>query len=371
MNSTEQDDGGKTGDGFGAHEERGEELLALLRPDSDDDRAAIDGEDEGPILDGAMLAGIAEELSQRAPSPPIARGARGRAGWWRRSAAPWLVFGAVLVVVALAARREVSALSDTAEVHQTVFAALADELREKERTLAALQASHQEELARLTARLERMRAGLAPAPGRDVPEEAEDLVVRIEEIRAEAARTDLAAERLAARGQDRGSRRDGVARLDDNPYDGVSSATSLNDAVWDEPERERAAPDGSAGRLDLLIDAAIAGPSLSRPSPEPEAPAGSSALPRVPTKGEVSRALDNVADAVRRCAGAQGERLVVSLVVSGSTGRVIEARTVDPDHRGTAAGACASRAVLLAKFPRFLEGRLPVKYPFDLLTPAP
>jgi hypothetical protein len=93
---------------------------------------------------------------------------------------------------------------------------------------------------------------------------------------------------------------------------------------------------------------------------------GARVLPSLPSRSEVSRAMGAVSAMVRKCGVAAGSRIVVELRVAGATGRVDDAKTVDPQWSGTATGACAARAVRLAKLPRFAADDLLVRYPFDI-----
>jgi len=51
--------------------------------------------------------------------------------------------------------------------------------------------------------------------------------------------------------------------------------------------------------------------------------------------------------------------------VAGATGRVVSAEPTGV-AAGTSLGQCAARAVRLAKFPRFEQERLQIRYPFDI-----
>jgi len=73
-----------------------------------------------------------------------------------------------------------------------------------------------------------------------------------------------------------------------------------------------------------------------------------------------------VAGAVRECGGDADGRIVVEVTISGATGRVSAARTIDDTWSGTSTGACAARAVRVAKLPRFAAKDLVVRYPFDI-----
>jgi hypothetical protein len=175
-------------------------------------------------------------------------------------------------------------------------------------------------------------------------------------------------------GAERAAERDSVAEptapagtIPDNPYGPDAEAPAPAPA----PVAGSIAPARSADPIDALLGAALAQPERSGSSAR--APATNDlpdavirALPELPSRSEVSRAMDAVADLVRECGGDAGGRLVVEVRVSGATGRVRDAKTVDDQWRGTAAGACAARAVRVAKLPRFAASDLVVRYPFDI-----
>jgi hypothetical protein len=162
--------------------------------------------------------------------------------------------------------------------------------------------------------------------------------------------------------------------IDDNPYGGVSLASVLDEAVTDAAFGSSVAPEPARGSsaIDELIESAVAGPgadptkagaaSSTRSLPS----AALSSLPLRPTKGAVRSALGAIGPRVRDCADEPYGRLVVRLTVAGDTGRVTSARAVDSEHAGTSIGACAAKAVRLARFPKFQQDQVVIKYPFDL-----
>jgi len=87
--------------------------------------------------------------------------------------------------------------------------------------------------------------------------------------------------------------------------------------------------------------------------------------PAIP-RAEIERVMSGIAPHVARCGTEENDRIVLEVWVSGATGRVTEAFVADKDHANTAVGICASKAVRLAKFPKFSGERLTVKYPFSL-----
>lgn len=148
--------------------------------------------------------------------------------------------------------------------------------------------------------------------------------------------------------------------IPDNPYAADSET----------PSPAAAALSPSADPIDALVGSALVKPGRSAASAAAPAtndlPDGARGLPELPSRAEVSRAMDAVARQVRECgAGADG-RLVVELRIAGATGRVRDAKTVDGQWRGTSAGACAARAVRVAVLPRFAARDLVVRYPFDI-----
>jgi hypothetical protein len=158
-----------------------------------------------------------------------------------------------------------------------------------------------------------------------------------------------------------------ASAIPDNPYESDAPAPALAPA----PAAAPIVTARPADPIDALIGSALAQPETSGASAR--APAtndlpdtGARALPELPSRTEVSRAMDAVAGLVRRCGGEAGGRLVIEIRVSGATGRVRDAKTVDGQWSGTSAGACAARAVRVAKLPRFAANDLVVRYPFDI-----
>ena len=83
-------------------------------------------------------------------------------------------------------------------------------------------------------------------------------------------------------------------------------------------------------------------------------------------KALVKETMDSVAEAIRRCKADESGRLVMELVVSGTTGRVTSARAIEHEAVGTEAGQCAARVVRQLRFPEFDKSQLTIRYPFDL-----
>jgi hypothetical protein len=145
--------------------------------------------------------------------------------------------------------------------------------------------------------------------------------------------------------------------IPDNPYADVAIAAPA----------PRAAP---RDVLEGLIESALARPAApAAAQPRPNSLPGSEsadALPERPAREDVRRAMESLSDQVRACGGGGGDRLVVEAVVRGETGRVESARAVDDRYVGTSVGACAARAVRVAKLPRFAYAEVRIRYPFDL-----
>jgi predicted Zn finger-like uncharacterized protein len=128
---------------------------------------------------------------------------------------------------------------------------------------------------------------------------------------------------------------------------------------------------GGSGDLDALLDGALGGGGSSGRSKRAAAPAASSggvsssSLPDSLTRSQVQGGMNRVAGAVRRCGQGQSGTVMVNVVISGSTGRVTSA-TVSGQFSGSPVGSCAARAVRGARFPRFRQSSLSVRYPFQV-----
>ena len=89
-------------------------------------------------------------------------------------------------------------------------------------------------------------------------------------------------------------------------------------------------------------------------------------LPEMPSKALVRSTMDSLVSEVKKCKGGLEGRVVVEVVVSGTTGRVIASKAIDQVSVGATAGRCAARAVEAATFPPFKKSTLTIKYPYDL-----
>ncbi len=104
--------------------------------------------------------------------------------------------------------------------------------------------------------------------------------------------------------------------------------------------------------------------SAPPPVPAPPAPPGE-ALPDIPSRPDIRRATDSVKAAVLNCGAGQTGTITVQFTVSGTDGRVTDAR-VSGEHADSAVGACAERAARAAVFPRFQRATFTMPFPFVL-----
>lgn len=126
-----------------------------------------------------------------------------------------------------------------------------------------------------------------------------------------------------------------------------------------EPKQER-----SRNSIDDLLDNATGGGG-SRKSSSSSSGESSANLPSSPSKSQVVSAMNSVAGKVKACGQGQSGVAMVSVSVSGSTGRV-KGATVSGSFQGTPVGSCVARAVRSAKFPKFKQSTFTVKYPFRI-----
>ncbi len=149
----------------------------------------------------------------------------------------------------------------------------------------------------------------------------------------------------------------GLAPLDDDPY---------GEAV--KPGQTAGPPAAPASDEDDLLDGAFTKPATAAAEVSiqgaDEFPLGTEKLQAKPSRQQVKSAMDAVTPAVAKCGPGSG-RIVVSVTVAGATGRVLSAQPTG-EAVGTTVGLCAAKVVKLAKFPRFQQERLQIKYPFDL-----
>ncbi|MCP4601507.1 MAG: hypothetical protein GY847_13495 [Proteobacteria bacterium] len=130
---------------------------------------------------------------------------------------------------------------------------------------------------------------------------------------------------------------------------------------------------GSNDEIEDLLDKAInERPSKTQPNPKdssksnPSAAQGLNGTSNTPSRAQVKLAMDAVAQSIKKCGNGAGGRIVFKIAVLGTTGRVMNAHPITQKHIGTPVGLCATRAVRLAKFPKFNQNMVVIKYPFDL-----
>ncbi len=139
-----------------------------------------------------------------------------------------------------------------------------------------------------------------------------------------------------------------------SPYELTSVNTQSN------PEKEQ-------DKLDSLLGSPTPqGPAVPRNAPVVQTAPKTSTTPEVPSRAQVHKAMSAVGPTVKKCGGGIGGKIKMEMAISGETGRVISAQPIGAEHAGTSTGICATRAVSLAKFPKFQKRMLVIKYPFDL-----
>ncbi len=79
----------------------------------------------------------------------------------------------------------------------------------------------------------------------------------------------------------------------------------------------------------------------------------------------VVSAMDTVTPRVIACGNGRSGKIVMRIVVSGSSGRVTDAAAAYAPYVDTPVGDCVARAVKKAQFPRFKESEMTIKYPFE------
>jgi len=361
-------------------------LSSVPPPPIEEDEA----DESGAVIHASTISGLEHDVAENGTA--LVESMRRSQGSIRLKAGLGVVLIALLGVGAVSWARSgggdepgVEAAREAEELSQA--------LSVRDQELLAMRAAHLEEIEAIQSRLAELRERGAAEDGAAV----EALVTRLEESRAESAEVALAAleDPPGADRRRRSRARDAVGTesvagaaeppkagsgVDENPYgeyDGVTSATGLNNLVWQpatkpkvEPE-PAPAPAGPANEIEELLASAVPRPSeRARPTPGPSRPISDAlpdtSLPDKPTRQQVRQVMERLASHVKRCGGEAYSRLTVQVEVAGETGRVTKARTIDGDYRGTAVGSCAARAVRAAKFPRFAREQLSIKYPFDL-----
>ncbi|MDJ0763984.1 MAG: hypothetical protein QNJ97_13465 [Myxococcota bacterium] len=155
-----------------------------------------------------------------------------------------------------------------------------------------------------------------------------------------------------------------VSEIPDDPYDEVSTSPIAPGPSSAAVPTGFSEPDDPVADLidNSLQDQIGQSQEAGQAGQKREEPAANT----TPTRAQVKTAMSAVAPSVKRCGNKAGERIVLKIAVSGETGRVVSAETVSPEHVGTPVGLCAVRAVRHARFPKFSQKLLVVKYPFDL-----
>lgn len=142
------------------------------------------------------------------------------------------------------------------------------------------------------------------------------------------------------------------------------------------PESSEVAPrrrSGSPGLNDLINEAIDDSTSPSVESPRPRARDGNGGgvdddgarMPQRLSPSQVRSGMNAVAGRVRRCGNGRQGTVMVTVIIDGRTGRVSSANT-SGTFAGSPVGACAVRAVRGARFPRFRQSTLSVRYPFPI-----
>ncbi len=143
------------------------------------------------------------------------------------------------------------------------------------------------------------------------------------------------------------------------------SSKSASSSSSSTPAKTAPEPDRKRDSIDDLLDEATGGGGGSSKKSSGGGGGGSSNLPDSPSKSQVVSAMNAVGGKVRACGQGQSGVAMVSVSVSGSTGRVKSAN-VSGSFQGTSTGSCIARAVRSAKFPKFKQSTFTVKYPFRI-----
>lgn len=127
------------------------------------------------------------------------------------------------------------------------------------------------------------------------------------------------------------------------------------------PGELRPASSGSSTLEDLMHRVSGAdGPDVATASERPSA-----SLPETPARESVREAMEALTPTVRGCAAGAHGRALVSVVVTGATGRARSA-TVGGDFTGTDAGSCIARAARGVELAPFARTTFTIAYPFAL-----
>ena len=99
---------------------------------------------------------------------------------------------------------------------------------------------------------------------------------------------------------------------------------------------------------------------------ENDEPAIKSAIPELPSKSDVRDAMTEIKPMIKSCRIDASGKLVLKMIVSGASGKIISSEVVDEKFRGTSTGRCAVRAAQKARLPIFQKKKLTIKYPFNI-----
>jgi uncharacterized protein YoxC len=148
------------------------------------------------------------------------------------------------------------------------------------------------------------------------------------------------------------------------PSDPYSEKTSTG-SYEAKPASTEPAPSAEKSTDDVedLIESAISRPQRPGSNTLPAPDTGG--VPTVPSRDQVKTAMNSVTPSIKKCSDGNGGRIELQISVSGATGRIIDAQPIG-SYAGTTVGICAARAVRVAKFPKFSQSNLVIKYPFDL-----
>jgi hypothetical protein len=119
-------------------------------------------------------------------------------------------------------------------------------------------------------------------------------------------------------------------------------------------------------QLDSLLGSSTPEGSAPKDSQVQKTVAKGPTTPMVPTREQVRVAMSAVGPTVKKCGDGTGGKIKMEMSISGKTGRVLSAHPISAEYTGTSKGICATRAVSLAKFPKFQQRMLVIKYPFEL-----
>ncbi len=139
------------------------------------------------------------------------------------------------------------------------------------------------------------------------------------------------------------------------PADQLAMGASLTESPAENVAEPAAVPTTAVSALEKLLR------SDSSPSSVPREVNPDDGLP---DRDAIRMAMENIAPQVEKCKSATSGKMVVHMVVSGDTGRVISSRVIDDIFRGTATGVCAARVVRNVKLPSFERDKVVIKYPF-------